>query len=124
MCRLDMLIRVNRRSCAGMVIVGSVDSSQGSELLDGVRASTLVVGAPEDFAWTSVVAGVLEIVFHSRGKRSMKVLLKKGVDVEGMIVNFHTEEHNIFPKGDVTRDPDTLRDRILTTITFVFSSIS
>jgi hypothetical protein len=47
MCRLDMLMRVNRRSCAGMVIVGSVDSSQGSELLDGVRASTPIVGAPE-----------------------------------------------------------------------------
>ena len=84
----------------------------------------IVVGAPEDSTWTSLVADVLEIVLYSRRKRLMEALLKKGVDVEGMIVNFHTEEHNIFPKGDVTRDPDTLRDRILTTITFVFSSIS
>jgi hypothetical protein len=41
------------------------------------------------------VAGVLEIVLHSRGKRSMKVLVKKGADVEGMIVNFDIEENII-----------------------------
>jgi hypothetical protein len=53
------------------------------------------VGAPEDSAWTSLVTGVLEIVSDSREKRSMEVLVKKEVEVEGMVVNFDIEENII-----------------------------
>jgi hypothetical protein len=37
----------------------------------------IVVGSPEDSAWTSLVVGVLEVILHSSGKRSMEVFVKK-----------------------------------------------
>ena len=81
---------------AGMVTVGSLDSSRRSELLDGVRVSTTVVGALEDSARTLLMAGVLEkIVSHSSGKRSMEVFVNKGVEVGGMFVNDDIEENII-----------------------------